>query len=271
MQVYDWTAAHSGEPVQGLWPPGSRCERTPRSPSRSRSCSRSPSPPPEAVPVTVHVAAASRSVLHAAACAPPIFNSAAPPRQGSLFTPEVNFQAQPASVGHGSNKAAPVAASSTAGNEVTEISSVAGQCAHRAADVWRSDHWVGPNMNTAKCAGKVYASADMAPQLYTSLSGQSVAPDQLLCGSMQHRHRQSGSGLIAAARVAASGGPLAPLVPPDHLEPDGGAPGRLRRRDMRPINYSPFNLERFALAHAREARRTIADNQGAQNRALTKR
>lgn len=263
-------AARLGEPSQRRWPTGSRSERTPRSLSRSHSCSRSPSPPPETVPTSVQVAAASRSVLHAAACAPPIFNSAAHPRQASPTSPAETVQAQAALEGRCTKNAAPMSASSVAGNAMAEVYSASGQREQRAADVRWSDRCSGANATT-KGASKVYASANMAPQLYVSLSGQSIAPDQLLRGSVQHRHRQSGSGLIAAARVAASGGPLAPMVPPDHLEPDRGAPGRPRRADMRPINYSPVNLERFSLALARESKRAMADSHGARNGALTQR
>lgn len=137
--------------------------------------------------------------------------------------------------------------------------------------MWTHEHSTVAQQDAAACGSKVYASASMAPQLYVSLSGQCIAPNRLLHGAAQQQYSPVGSGMTAGARCAYAGGPLAPMVPPDHLEPDTEPSGRSWRADVRPINYSPLNLERFAQAHARKAEQIMAETQEARNRPIAKR
>eukprot|EP00892_Ulva_mutabilis_P003853 jgi/Ulvmu1/183/UM001_0187.1 len=254
------------------------CSPTPacsRSASPPRSCSRSRSP--DAAPPSVQVAAASRSVLHAAACSPPVFNSAAAAHRAAPFTPPVACKTRPESSG-----AILAACASRAITSNVSGDAIAQQLLADAQQLGGAPHCC-EGASSAQLAAqavarsKVYASATMAPQVYVNWNRQHVEPGRLRHDLLQqasaHGSRPGMTGK-SSARTVNPGGPLAALVPPEHTLHNNsgvGASGRPWRVDKRPINYSPVNMERFAQAYARQAKRFEAENQDAMKQAFVKR
>lgn len=214
--------------------------------------------------MTVHVTAASRSVLHAEACSPPIFNSAVTRHHRKGF-PSIS---RPVVGNSGTVPEADARIAmknmSNMGEYREDVLPGLGWKSHHAPEVYMSEQEagiIGPHPVDNSIQSKVYASADMAPQLYVSLSGKFIAPHHFLPEVDVHRGYHVRSGIIAGARLMHSG-PLAPMVPPDHLEP-AGKPHAHRPPDMRQLNYTPMNLERFAHVRHREAKRALAEAQEA--------
>lgn len=241
---------------------------SPLSRSRSPSYSRSRSPP-AAAPPAVRMIAASRSVLHAAACSPPVFNSAASGHRAAPLTPPAAPSRTPLT-----------SAGMLTGSRASSAAA-AGALRDTATAMLRNNPdsllRVPDAAQAAPSREKLYASADAVPQVHVTLNGQYVEPGQLLHGSIQatcslYGLYESRASRGSGARMASPGGPLAALLPPEHAMHNAGAgsPGKVLRADVRPINYSPLNLQRFAQANARHAKRVEANLSQDQRRTLVK-
>ena len=253
------------------------------SPSRSRSpaCSpghvsplpRSRSASPGGGGTSVQVAAASRSVLHAAACSPPVFNSEAGGRQQAPFTPqpyESTLSGMAADTRAGST---PVL--SAIGSELSQLSWTSPV---RVPGAHGMDNSSAAPGHTLVSGCKLYASANMAPLIHVNSNGRLVERGQLPHGSSQPcasvYSPELGISPKRGVRPANHGGPLAALAPPDHAlhSSNGvGPPGRPWRADARHINFSPLNLERFALARFRQEKQVAVQNQEVISHALARR